>query len=141
MIASPKPRPQSRHVSLVEEIPDTDGTCTVNPLPSDSPHILDTLPSHTDSLSSSSSSSSPSSEQAGDEDSGREREIADNDSGVYVRKETKRKEEEEAGRLDCRKWRTSWALAIKAVAVSLGSCLMDRKAWRALYLAAKLDWP
>ena len=60
MIASPKPRPQIKHVSFVEEIPDTDGTCTVNPLPSDSPHILDTLASHTDSLCSSSSSSASS---------------------------------------------------------------------------------
>ena len=60
MIASPKPRPQIKHVSFVEEIPDTDGTRTVNPLPSDSPHILDTLTSQSDSFSSSSSSASSS---------------------------------------------------------------------------------
>ena len=58
MIASPKPRPQFKHVSFVEEIPDTDGTHTVNPLPSDSPHVLD---SPTDTFSSSASSSASSS--------------------------------------------------------------------------------
>ena len=59
MIASLKPHPQVKHVSFVEEIPDTDGMHTVNPLPSDSPHVLD---SPTDYLSppSSSSSSPPS---------------------------------------------------------------------------------
>ena len=58
MIASPKPRSQVKHVSFVEEIPDTDGTHTVNLLPSDSPHVLD---SPTDTFSSSASSSASSS--------------------------------------------------------------------------------
>ena len=60
MIASPKPHPQVKHVSFVEEIPDTDGTCMVNPLPSDSPLILDTPTSQSDSFSSSSSLASSS---------------------------------------------------------------------------------
>ena len=58
-IASPKPVLNSKHVSFVEEIPDTDGTHTVNPLPSDSPHVLDS-PTDYFSPPSSSSSSPPS---------------------------------------------------------------------------------
>ena len=57
MIASPKPCPQSKHVSFIEEISDTDGTHTVNPLSSDSPHVLDSPTDYSSPLPSSSSSS------------------------------------------------------------------------------------
>ena len=60
-IASPKPVLNSKHVSFVEEIPDSDGTHTENPLPSDSPYILDTPTDYFSPPVSLDSASSPSS--------------------------------------------------------------------------------
>lgn len=61
MITSLKFHPQSKYVSFVEEISDIDGMHTVNSLPLDSHHILDTPMSHTDCFSSFSSFSASSS--------------------------------------------------------------------------------
>ena len=58
-IASPKPVLNFKHISFVEEVPDTDGTHTVNLLLSDSPYVLDTPTDYFSPPVSSDSASSP----------------------------------------------------------------------------------